>query len=139
MQITAPCPHCSHLQTFDFSHSQVLNKCVKCDKPLLPHATQGLLEGTKLNQCPLCGAAHLYQRKDFNQKLGVALIVIGVLLAYFTYGLSLLVVTLIDFFLFKKIKEVGICYQCGAQFRNSPLIHSLDAFNLQLFDYYKNL
>ena len=81
----------------------------------------------------------MYRRKDFNQKLGILLVVVGVLLAYFTYGLSLLGVTLIDFFLFRKVREVGICYQCHAEFRKSLLIDQLVPFDLELFDYYRNL
>lgn len=139
MQITASCPTCSSLQTMEFLGAQSVCKCSGCAGDLLPHATPGFLENKSLTQCPLCGAAHLYRRKDFNQKLGIGLIVLGVALAYFTYGISLLLVTLIDFFLFKRIKEVGVCYQCGALFRQSSLIASLEPFNLQLFDYYRNL
>lgn len=139
MEITASCPHCSFLQTIEVSNPKSSQNCVECTKSLLPHVTQGFLENKSLTQCPLCGGAHLYRRKDFNQKLGIALIVVGVLFAYFTYGISLLIVTLVDFFLFKRIKEVGVCYHCGALFRKSKLIPALDEFNLQLFDYYKNL
>ncbi|NBV51846.1 hypothetical protein EBR78_11600, partial [bacterium] len=82
---------------------------------------------------------HLYQRKDFNQKLGIGLIVLGVVLAYFTYGLSLLLVTGIDWWLSKRIPPMGACYRCKSEFRNSKLIRSMEPFNLQLYDYYRNL
>jgi hypothetical protein len=64
---------------------------------------------------------------------------VGVALAYFTYGLSLLVVTLIDFFLVRRVREVGVCYQCQAEFRKSDLVDALKPFDLELFDYYRNL
>lgn len=140
MEVSAQCPHCqSHQKQLLEFPLQELPYCVSCKKNLFPHPTHNFKKEAYLDQCPLCGSAHVFRRKDFNQKLGVALIVLGVALAYFTYGVSLLVVTLIDFFLFRRIKEVGICYQCQAEFRNHAPLVNLPAFDLELHDYYQNL
>lgn len=64
---------------------------------------------------------------------------LGVALAYFTYGASLLVVTLIDWLLYRQVQEIGCCYTCGSVFRHSAKIRQLDPFSLGLHDYYKNL
>jgi hypothetical protein len=139
MLIRTFCPHCKteFAGELSFPHPKLL--CLHCHQEVLSFCTEYFLEGKKLDQCPFCGASHLYRRKDFNQNWGIILVISGVLLAYFTYGLSLLLVTLIDFFLFRRVKEVGICYQCKSEFRNSLLIDQLEPFNLQVFDYYKNL
>ena len=94
-----------------------------------------------LDGCPVCGCEHLYRQKDFNRHLGVALVVVAVVLAYFTFGLSLLAVALVDWLLFPRIREVGICYQCKAVVRSDDkaVIGTLPAFELGLHDYYKNL
>ena len=94
-----------------------------------------------LDRCPVCGCEHLYRQKDFNKRLGVALVVVAVVLAYFTFGLSLLTIALVDWLLFPRIQEVGICYQCKATVRsdNKDVIGKLPVFELGLHDYYKNL
>jgi len=139
MKLHGQCHQCQHLTSLELSWPLTSRLCPHCKEELLQSPTQQFIEAKKLDQCPLCGASHLFRRKDFNQKLGVALICAGVAGAYFTYGLSLLAVTLVDWLLFQRIGEVGICYQCDSQFRNSPLIESLEPFNLQIFDYYRNL
>lgn len=139
MKLTTLCPHCKLSISGVLSFPGPSFSCPRCQKEILSFATDSFLEGAKIDQCPVCGAAHLYRRKDFNQKWGIALVAIGVIFAYFTYGLSLLAVTALDFFLFRRVKEVGICYQCQAELRNSTLIESLEPFKLPIFDYYKNL
>ena len=67
------------------------------------------------------------------------MVVLGVLLAYFTYGISLLLVALVDWLIYKRVKDVGCCYSCEAQFRDSPMVAKLAPFNLELHDYYRNL
>jgi len=139
VNIQVSCPHCQHTVTTELKWPLSDLFCASCNQLVFPHLTDSLKNQKKLEQCPACGASHLYRRKDFNQRLGIFLIVLGISLAYFTYGISLLAVTLLDFFLFRRVQEVGICYSCEAQFRNSPLVEALEPFDLELFDYYKNL
>ncbi len=89
--------------------------------------------------CPRCKCEHLYRRKDFNRKFGITLIAVGVVLSYWTYGVSLVVVTLLDWLLSITVGEVGICYQCEEQFRDKEMVKQLPPFNLSLHDYYMNL
>lgn len=139
MKIQALCPHCKKWISNEFAFPSSEFRCPQCQNDLFLFKTDSFVTGKKLEQCPSCGASHLYRRKDFNQKTGIALVALGVALAYFTYGISLLMVTLIDFFLFRKIKEMGTCYQCKLEIRQSELIKTLEPFNLQILDYYKNL
>jgi hypothetical protein len=139
MELKLSCPQCKHKQAHVLTWPLENCVCDFCQNPLLIHSTDSFSNQKRIDQCPVCGAAHLYRRKDFNQKLGILLVVLGVALAYYTYGLSLLVVTLIDFFLVRRVREVGICYQCQTEFRNSRLLDALHPFDLELFDYYRNL
>ena len=82
---------------------------------------------------------HEYLQKHISSYISILKKIILKVKNYFTYGISLLVVTLIDFFLFKRIKELGVCYQCEAEFRNHSMITNLPAFDLELHDYYRNL
>lgn len=139
MEVDATCPHCRTFQSTELPEGAPSLACAKCGENLVAHMPPETQSGKELRQCPVCGAAHTYRQKDFNRVLGVGLIVLGVALAYFTYGISLVVVTLIDWLLVRRVGEVGCCYQCHAQFRKSPIIATMEPFNLSLHDYYRNL
>ncbi len=138
MDFSSFCPHCKTYQEFTLNTYQD-KPCVHCNKNLFPNATDLFKSSFEFNQCPHCGAAHIYRQKDFNRKLGIALLFIGIGLSFFTYGISLLVVTIVDWLLYKRVGEVGCCYLCESQFRNSPQIKALEIFDLELYDYYQNI
>ncbi len=138
MDVSATCPHCHRLLWTEVKEPVDFH-CTSCAEPLFPFATEDFLLHRSMSQCPICGCQHVYRQKDFNRKLGVGLLIAGVLLSLVTYGISLLVVTLLDWFLFKKVGDVAICYLCDAQFRNEEQIKSLDSFNLVLHDHYRAL
>ncbi len=133
MEIQAVCPHCKKVGVAHWKEKENIF-CPLCQHPWLEFVTEKFID-----QCAMCGAAHLYRQKDFNRKLGVGLVVLGVAFAYFTYGISLLVVTLVDWLLFKRVGEVGCCYRCNTQYRKSSRIDEMAPFDLELQDYYRNL
>lgn len=63
--------------------------------------------------------------------------VLGVAMAYWTYGLSLVAVLVLDFIISKQVGEVGICYLCDTQFRGEK-VSALPEFELALYDHYQN-
>ena len=139
MELTWPCPHCQHWQTQTVSFPLSAMICPQCRKPQLTEGGSAFRESGKVTQCPACGTEHLYRQRDFNRKLGIGLLVLGIALAYWTYGVSLAVVTLIDWLLYKKVGEVGCCYRCHAQLRKSAEVSKIAPFDLKLHDYYKSL
>lgn len=138
VEISAKCPHCKMRSELKLARGAE-PPCPHCHKPLLENCTEAFSTQALLNQCPVCGCAHLYRQKDFNKKLGVALVAVGVVLAFFTYGLSLLLVTLIDWWLYRRVGEVGCCYECGLLIRDTPTLSTLPAFDLELHDYYRSV
>ena len=107
--------------------------CPKCRHALIRKERH-----LSLKNCPLCLSSHLYRQKDFNQKIGIGVVALGIAAAFFTYGMSLVLAALLDWWVYHKVGWVGICYQCQAQFRGKG-VEKLPPFNLELFDYYKNL
>lgn len=139
MEISALCPHCGVSLSIELTENEPEKTCPSCAKNVIPFLCVETREGKSLSQCPICGARHTYRQKDFNRALGVGLILLGIGFSYLTYGISLVAVTLIDFFLFRRVTEVGCCYQCHAQFRKSPMVAQMEPFELTLHDYYRNL
>lgn len=139
MEATWPCDKCKtwneRVLTFPLSPIH----CKQCQAETLNKGGSAFTNGTTINQCAACGTEHLFRQRDFNRTLGIALLVLGVALAYWTYGISLLVVTIIDWLLYRMVGEVGCCYRCEAQYRNSKLVDEIPAFDLKLHDYYRSL
>lgn len=138
MEFSSVCPHCKTFQDFTLQQFQT-HPCSHCHKDLFPNATDLFKASFHFNQCPHCGAAHIYRQKDFNRTLGITLLFIGIGLSFYTYGISLLLVTIIDWMLYQKVGEVGCCYLCESQFRNSQEVNKLEPFDLELYDYYQNI
>ncbi len=85
----------------------------------------GAIADGQLHQCLACPCKELFLRKDFPQRLGVTIVVIGFVvscIAWYYYMLwltfvSLFAVAAIDLLLYFAVGEVLTCYRCGAMYR----------------------
>ncbi|HEX9984984.1 MAG TPA: hypothetical protein VGF69_17110 [Thermoanaerobaculia bacterium] len=89
---------------------------------------------TIITHCAACGHAELYFQKDFNRRTGMALVVIGSILAPFTYFISLVAVTILDYVMWRVVKNVIVCYECQAVHRGYPTNPELKPFDLVIHD-----
>ncbi|MCY4523363.1 MAG: hypothetical protein OXB84_01360 [Halobacteriovoraceae bacterium] len=90
--------------------------------------------GGVLRECPECGRKDFYCQRDFNRKIGVFLFVIASILSIFTYGISLVVLWLVDMFLFKRLAQIAICYKCQTIFRGVDNIGEIRPFDHEMND-----
>jgi hypothetical protein len=91
-------------------------------------------EGTPIAACAACEHKELYFQKDFNRTTGVALVVLGSIFVPWTYGLSLLGVTILDYIVWRLVKNVVVCYECQAVHRGYPFPASVKPFDLVIHD-----
>ena len=138
MEIVGSCPRCQKEIDVPYFPRERTPRCSHCRGVIFIHATDDFLEKGTFDQCSLCGASHLYRQRDFNHRLGMGIVVVGVLFSYFTYGLSLLIATLVDWTLYRAVGEVVCCYQCHAVFRGFAKIAEVEPFNLVFHDFYRN-
>jgi hypothetical protein len=87
-----------------------------------------------IDRCAACGHDQLYFQKDFNRKTGIALVVLGSIFVPWTYGLSLLGVTILDYIVWRLVKDVIVCYQCQAVHRDYPPNPDIKPFDLVIHD-----
>jgi DNA-directed RNA polymerase subunit RPC12/RpoP len=129
--------------------SSVHYLCLHCEKRLARFAGEGAAvcdhcsmatlvtappDGSIIDRCAACGHEQLYFQKDFNRATGVALVAIGAVFVPWTWGLSLLGVTILDYIVWRVVKDVIVCYQCQAVHRGYPANPALLPFDLIIHD-----
>lgn len=93
----------------------------------------------QLTRCLVCPSTDLFVRKDFPQRLGVGIVVLGITASCITWGMSLLIPTfaillataLVDVVLYLIVPDALMCYRCGAQYRMAPGMARHGSFNLE--------
>lgn len=103
--------------------------CEYCD-----FATHVVAPEASVERCAACGHDELYFQKDFNRTTGVALVAVGAVFVPWTYGLSLLAVTILDYIVWRVVKDVIVCYECQAVHRGYPPNPALKPFDLVIHD-----
>jgi hypothetical protein len=94
-------------------------------------------DGGPVDACPACGGRQLYVQRDFNQRAGLAVVVVGAVLAPFTpFYSSLIVAALIDAGLYVLLPEITVCYRCHAHLRGFARNPAHEAFDLHTAEQY---
>jgi hypothetical protein len=73
--------------------------------------------------CLVCGCTDLWRQKDFPQRVGLFMVGAGIVLSTVAYALwhpalslgILMAFALVDFMLFLFMRDVLVCYRCGAR------------------------
>lgn len=101
-----------------------------------------------LTTCPTCGCRDLFIRKDFPQKLGMAIVVIaGVAFlvlaanrASMWIGVTILAIAAgIDAMLFFFVPKITVCYKCRGEFRGHPLNPDHHGYELAVGEKYRHV
>ena len=91
--------------------------CPKCGATPALDVPASVRASRVLERCLACASTLLYVQRDFNQKAGLAVVVVGAVLAPFTYYTSLVAAALIDAGLYLLLPEITVCYRCQAHYR----------------------
>jgi hypothetical protein len=112
-------------------------RCRSCGAEARLDVAAGVREDRTIERCPACAGTLLYVQRDFNQKVGLGVVVAGALLAPFTpFYSSLLVAALVDAGLFVLLPEITVCYRCHAHFRGFARNPRHQPFDLHLAEQY---
>jgi DNA-directed RNA polymerase subunit RPC12/RpoP len=133
-EIAFACPRCGREATAGLDGQGACRACG--GRPALD-VSEALQEGPLVGHCPACGGRQLYVQRDFNQKVGLGVVVLGALLAPFTpYYSSLVVAALVDAGLYMLLPEITVCYRCHAHFRGFRRNPQHQPFDLHLAEQY---
>src|SRR5207249_202791 len=97
--------------------------------------------GRRVDRCPVCNGADFYGRKDFDPKMGLTIIIIGIAISGGFYWFKrdlmaysiLAAATLIDLMIYQRLKDLSVCYRCHTEFRG-PEAQPAPAFDLHTAD-----
>ena len=84
---------------------------------------------TVFDRCVICQCRQFYLVKDFNRALGCSILLVSIVLVPWTYGLSLPVLALIDWMLYKRVPTRVNCYKCDSAFRGFDYPKHLKSFS----------
>ena len=132
MTVQFLCPGCEKPIVRSLPLEQGSWRCEHCSQefPAFPQGESW--KGTPISRCPICSGERFYLQRDFNQRIGCVVAGIGAVLSPFTYGLSLVVCLALDLGLYFLLKQVTVCYRCGAIYRGVPVNAAHRQFDLHL-------
>lgn len=133
-EIAFRCPRCGAEATCGLDGA---GRCRRCGAETLLDLSASLRDARVVDRCPGCRGEQLYVQRDFNQKVGLAIVVVGALLAPFTpYYASLVAAVLVDAALYAVLPEITVCYRCQAHFRGFARNPRHGAFDLHVAEQY---
>ena len=148
MQVGYTCPTCATPVRLDDVETLSVIACAACGTALEVPADAFVAAPTagsagtplprRLGRCLVCPSTDLFVRKDFPQKLGVGIVVVGLLGSCLTWAMRELVATfavlfvtaLIDLLLYLFVPDCVACYRCGARYRG-PGAEGFGPFDLE--------
>ncbi|WP_231756358.1 hypothetical protein [Lignipirellula cremea] len=140
MNVAYDCPHCDQIVRQDFSADTTEMRCPHCDHAWSVPPT-AVVDG-RIQQCLICPSQELYVRKDFSQRIGVTIIVIGLAAScipwfysmwYTTYGI-LFGTAIIDALMYHFTGNLLQCYRCHSQYREMDGLDEHGGFDLEVHE-----
>jgi DNA-directed RNA polymerase subunit RPC12/RpoP len=137
VQISYTCSHCHCGVAAPLEEATAELACPHCSAVLV--VPEGAVTKDDVRRCVVCPSEELFVRKDFPQRLGVAIVVVGIVLStitwyyhliYLTYGIFF-ATALLDFVLWLVMGNVLQCYRCQAQYRGVAGLDQHGGFDLE--------
>jgi hypothetical protein len=127
MEIVAKCPQCDAGLPVRVSSAPDEITCGGCGKDMPLSFSAALRADEAVDTCPVCSGGDFYIRKDFNPKMGLAIVIVGASISavfyYFKRDLIaysiLAFATLIDLLIYGRLEFVTVCYRCHTEFRGA--------------------
>jgi hypothetical protein len=145
MQVTYNCPTCQRTARAQIAAESDRLECPHCHQQI--DVPQGAIGGREIHRCLVCPSTELYARKDFPQRLGVALVVAGFVgssIAWANYQVLwtfaiLFGTALVDLVLYIVMGQSLTCYRCHAQYRGFDEIERHGGFDLETHERHRQV
>lgn len=141
MRITHACPACGATVAHDAIESLQVLDCPACRATLRIPEDAIVRSGStpKLRHCLVCRSREFFVRKDFPQRVGLAIVVVGLAASCVAWAAHELVATfailfataLLDLLLYLFMPECLNCYRCNARYRGDGVTADFGGFDLE--------
>jgi len=146
MQIRYLCPTDGCVAIIEYEPLETSPATMQCPRCHVQHpmrVSDSIHRDQLVDRCAVCGGSELFIRKDFPQRLGVAVVVLFGLAAIYCFTFSVLAAwsvlaaaVLIDLVVYSLIGRVTTCYACRAEYRKCPLNPAHEGFDLATSEKY---
>ena len=141
MQILAKCPKCEAGLPVKAVDAPAAIRCGRCGRDIPLSVTPALREDRAVDRCAVCEGADFYTRKDFDPKIGLAVVIIGAAISavFYWYQRDLIAYSilaaaaLIDLVVYGRLKDLTVCYRCHSEYRGA-YPRTAPAFDLHTAD-----
>jgi len=137
------CRNCDRPQRVELTGSLRQIACADCGQTT--RVPEGAIHNDCLERCLICPSSDLFVKKDFPQRLGLGIVIAGIVgssiawwyhLPLAAYAV-LFATVLIDFVLYLFVGDALMCYRCGAIYRGVDAMHEHGHFNLETHERYR--
>jgi hypothetical protein len=149
MRITYACPACEATASVDGIESLQSLECHVCRAavPIPVGGVGGEPGRPRLLRCLVCPSTELFIRKDFPQRVGLGIVVVGLAASCVAWANRELVATfailfgsaLLDVMLFFLMPDCLSCYRCGARYRGDGITGRFGGFDLETHEKHRQL
>ena len=141
MHLLAKCPKCDAGLPVRASEAPAAIKCGRCGRELALSVSPAVRDDRAVDCCAVCGGPDFYLRKDFDPKIGLAVVIIGAAISAVFYwyerdfiAYSILAgAALIDLVVYGRLKDLTVCYRCHSEYRGAYQ-RTASAFDLHTAD-----
>lgn len=146
LSVTYACPNCGNYCRQAVTSESTEFLCPTCGQSL--QLTRGAVSDGMVQKCVVCPSTELFVRKDFPQRLGVAIVTLGFAASCVAWYYHMLITTfailfgtaLIDVALYVFVGDLLECYRCHAQYRGSERIDDDHAaFDLEVHERHRQM
>lgn len=143
MNVIYACPHCHATTSSPLDDQATTIACTYCNHATaIPHEA---LSGDQLHRCVVCPSKELFARKNFPQRLGVAIVVVGFALSCITWNYRWVLPTFailfatatIDVILYFFMGNILECYRCHARYAGGTNLDDHGPFDLEVHERYR--
>ena len=143
MQLIHQCPACGNQNRSQVDQTTEHIQCSHCEwsRPI------GSVDLTdeKPEKCVACGCDDLWRQKDFPPQIGLPIVGLGALLSTWAWAdrrpvwaIGILMgFALFDLILYALMKDVLVCYRCGARHRHMTVGEAHPRFHLEKAERYR--
>ena len=140
MNITYRCPSCEQTVRSPIEAGDVEVLCPQCEHSI--RTPPGAIDDQTLNRCLVCPSKELFIRKNFPQRLGVTIVVLGFAISCVTWYYELVIATFavlfatagIDVLLYLLMGNALQCYRCQAHYTGVQGLPQHGPFDLEIHE-----